>query len=77
VTAAASAAEVKAWVREILGTDAPVLVSELHCRKRECPGVETVVAVMAPGEPRRWSVPVALAELTREALARALAEPTP
>jgi hypothetical protein len=66
------AEEVKGWVQSALGAALPVLVTELRCSKSECPTVETVVAVLAKGAQRRWSIPRALAELGRAELEEAL-----
>jgi hypothetical protein len=69
----ARAAEVKGWVQELLGTPGPVLVTELRCTKAECPSVETVIAVVAQGAQRRWTIARPLSELGRAELAAALA----
>ncbi len=45
-------ARVKRWVREGLSLtdDAAVTVSEIACTDPACPGLETVILVMRPGE---------------------------
>jgi hypothetical protein len=45
-------ARIKAWVRETLALpdDAVVTVSEIACTDPACPGLETVILVMRPGE---------------------------
>jgi predicted aspartyl protease len=43
---AVDAATVKGWARQVLGTAKTVLVTEIHCAKAECSGVETVIAVL-------------------------------
>lgn len=46
---------IKSWVRQSLSlpSDAVVTVSEITCRDVKCPGVETAILVMPPGEPTR------------------------
>jgi hypothetical protein len=46
---------IKSWVRQSLSLpcDAVVTVSEIICRDVRCPGVETAILVMPPGEPTR------------------------
>ena len=46
---------IKRWVRQSLSlpNDAVVTVSEITCRDIKCPGVETAILVMPPGEPTR------------------------
>ena len=52
---------IKRWTREILrldllpfGDDTVVSVNEFACADAGCPLVETVVAVLTPGEVRTW-----------------------
>lgn len=49
------ARQVKDWTREILALPDDVVVSlnELACSLPDCPPRETVILVMAPGEPAR------------------------
>jgi hypothetical protein len=71
-----AAAQVKRQVRELLGLpeNAVIAVNEILCADPACPGTETVILVMKPGEKTRaFKVQMALAELTPEALAKALA----
>jgi hypothetical protein len=50
-----SSDRIKSWVRQSLSlpNDAVVTVSEITCRDIKCPGVETAILVMPPGEPTR------------------------
>lgn len=70
------AAEVKRQVRTLLALpeNAVIAVNEILCADPACPGTETVILVMNPGEKTKaFKVQAALAELTPEALAAALA----
>lgn len=70
-----AAAQVKRQVRELLGLpeNAVIAVNEILCADPACPGTETVILVMKPGEKTRaFKVQMGLAELTPEALAGAL-----
>lgn len=70
-----AAAQVKRQVRELLGLpeNAVIAVNEILCADPACPGTETVILVMKPGEKTRaFKVQAGLAELTPEALAQAL-----
>ena len=70
-----AAAQVKQQVRELLGLPENVViaVNEILCADPACPGTETVILVMKPGEKTRaFKVQMGLAELTPEALAQAL-----
>ncbi|CAN7718244.1 hypothetical protein [Bosea sp. LjRoot237] len=70
-----AAAQVKRQVRELLGLpdNAVIAVNEILCADPACPGTETVILVMKPGEKTRaFKVQMGLAELTPEALAQAL-----
>ena len=70
-----AAASVKRQVRALLALpeNAVIAVNEILCADPACPGTETVVLVMNPGEKTRaYKVQSALAELTPEALALAL-----
>lgn len=71
-----AAAQVKRQVRELLGLpeNAVIAVNEILCADPACPGTETVILVMKPGEKTKaFKVQMGLAELTPEALAQALA----
>ncbi|MGW9331502.1 hypothetical protein [Bosea sp. NPDC055594] len=71
-----AAASVKRQVRALLALpeNAVIAVNEILCADPACPGTETVILVMNPGEKTRaYKVQSALAELTPEALALALA----
>lgn len=70
-----AAAQVKRQVRELLGLpdNAVIAVNEILCADPACPGTETVILVMKPGEKTRaFKVQMGLAELTPEALVQAL-----
>lgn len=70
-----AAAQVKRQVRELLQLpdNAVIAVNEILCADPACPGTETVILVMKPGEKTRaFKVQMALAELTPEALSQAL-----
>ncbi|CAD5281596.1 conserved hypothetical protein [Bosea sp. 62] len=70
-----AAARVKRQVRELLGLpeNAVIAVNEILCADPACPGTETVILVMKPGEKTRaFKAQMGLAELTPEALAEAL-----
>ncbi len=70
-----AAAEVKRQVRALLGLPdmAVIAVNEILCADPACPGTETVILVMNPGEKTRaFKAQMALAELTPEALATVL-----
>ena len=72
-----AAAQVKRQVREVLDLpdNAVIAVNEILCADPACPGTETVILVMKPGEKTRaFKVQMALAELTPEALALTLSE---
>jgi hypothetical protein len=51
----AAADRVKTWTRVALSLseETAVTVSEINCRNPKCPGVETVILVMAPGAKTR------------------------
>jgi len=72
-----AAAQVKRQVRELLGLpeNAVIAVNEILCADPACPGTETVILVMKPGEKTKaFKAQMALAELTPEALAGALSD---
>lgn len=72
-----AAAQVKRQVRELLGLpeNAVIAVNEILCADPACPGTETVILVMKPGEKTRaFKVQMGLAELTPEALVQALSD---
>jgi hypothetical protein len=75
VAGADASAQVKRQVRELLDLpeNAVIAVNEILCADPACPGTETVILVMTPGEKTRaFKVQMGLAELTQEALAQAL-----
>jgi hypothetical protein len=68
----------KAQVRALLGLPevATIAVNEILCADPACPGNETVILVMKPGEKTRaYKLQMAMAEVTAEALAEALGHP--
>ncbi|MBX9909885.1 MAG: hypothetical protein K2Z25_14370 [Beijerinckiaceae bacterium] len=70
------AARIKADVRALLGLPeaAAIAVNEILCADPACPGTETVILVMNPGEKTKaFKAQMAMADLTREALADVLA----
>ena len=73
--AKAAAERLKAQVRELLGLpeNAAIAVNEIICADPACPGSETVILVMKPGEKTRaYKLQMAMAEVTPEGLAEAL-----
>ncbi|MCO5090060.1 hypothetical protein [Bosea sp. (in: a-proteobacteria)] len=71
----ALAERLKGQVRDLLGLSgtAAVAVNEIICADPACPGSETVILVMKPGaKTQAYKLPMALAEVTAEALAEAL-----
>ena len=73
--AAEAAAQVKRQVRALLALpdNAVIAVNEILCADPACPGTETVILVMMPGEKTKaFKVQAGLSELTPEALALAL-----
>ena len=67
---------IKAIVRVRLSLDdaATVSVSEIQCGDASCPGTDTVILVMAPGQKTRaYKVLSPIAEVDDAAVARALA----
>ena len=67
----AEGARIKADVREQLGLpeSAVIAVNEILCADPACPGTETVILVMNPGEKTKaFKLQMAMAEVTREAL---------
>lgn len=69
---AALVARVRRWVfaHVPVPDDAVVMVKELACTESGCPAVETVVAVLAAKEQRKFTVPRPLAEITEDDVAR-------
>ncbi|SEG83021.1 hypothetical protein [Bosea lathyri] len=69
--AAQAANRIKAEIRELFGLPeaAAIAVNEIICADPACPGTETVILVMNPGEKTKaFKLQMALAEVTREAL---------
>jgi hypothetical protein len=66
-------ARVKAWAAAILPPDAALAVNEIVCTDPSCPGTETVILVMVPGErTRACKLPMALEAVTEPDLRAAL-----
>ncbi|MET3890076.1 hypothetical protein ABIE41_001152 [Bosea sp. OAE506] len=73
--AAAQANRVKELLRQIasLPEEAAVAVNEILCADPACPGTETVILLMNPGEKTKaFKLAMAMAEVTPEALREAL-----
>jgi hypothetical protein len=69
--ASEQADRIKPLMRELLGLPeaAAIAVNEIICADPACPGTETVILVMNPGEKTRaFKLQTAMAEVTREAL---------
>ncbi|MGX1744664.1 hypothetical protein ACWIEX_24205 [Bosea sp. NPDC055353] len=69
-----TAERLKVQVRDLLGLPetAAIAVNEIICADPACPGSETVILVMKPGEKTRaYKLQMAMAEVTAEALADA------
>ena len=65
----------KVEVRKLLGLPetAAIAVNEIICADPACPGNETVILVMKPGEKTRaYKLQMAMAQVTSEALAEVL-----
>ncbi len=75
---AASADRIKAWTRAALGLgeDAAVSVNEIICADPACPGSETVILVMVPGQrTKAYKMQAAMAEATEEVVKVAIKSP--
>lgn len=75
---AATAKQIKDWVRELLapGDDVTILVSELTCSEPGCPPVETVIALFrGREEPVKHKIHRPSAEVTRDDIARLASAP--
>ncbi|WP_051215278.1 hypothetical protein [Granulicoccus phenolivorans] len=57
---------VRALVAEHVPDDLVVLVTELACSEPGCPPVETVIALMYPGNPHQFKLPKAVREVTAD-----------
>lgn len=74
---ASGARQIKEWAREVFATgeEATIMVSELRCHEPGCPPVETVIAILeGAGEPRKYKVHQASADVTRDDLVRMASE---
>ena len=74
-----AAERLKGQVRTLLGLDETVAiaVNEIICADPACPGSETVILVMKPGEKTRaYKLQMSMDEVTPEALAEALGAPS-
>ena len=68
-------ARVKAWARAALGTgeEVALAVNEIACLDPGCPGLETVILVMSPGErTRAFKITKALDEVVEQDVRAAL-----
>jgi hypothetical protein len=76
---AAQAGRIKAEVRDMLQLHeaAAIAVNEILCADPACPGNETVILVMNPGEKTKaFKLQMEMAAVTRAALAEALGDET-
>jgi hypothetical protein len=71
---AAASAQVKAWVAAALAPDdeRTILVTELACTEPGCPPVETVIALLGPGEREQWKLHKPVAAVTETDVRSAL-----
>jgi hypothetical protein len=70
------AARIKGWTRArlCLGDDAAISVNEIICADPACPGSETVILVMVPGQrTKAYKVQAAMADVTDEMVGKAMA----
>jgi hypothetical protein len=66
---------IKAWAKAALGLDdaATVSCNEIVCADPACPGTETIILVMIPGQrTKAYKVQAAAADVTEEAVTLAL-----
>jgi len=66
-----TARDIKAWVKEFfqMDEDSTVMVGELQCGERDCPDVETVVAILSPGGvTQRFRIARPIEQVTRRDL---------
>jgi hypothetical protein len=73
VGGAATARQIKEWVRELFATgdDVTILVSELSCSEPGCPPIETVIALFQGRDSTtKFKIHRPSAEVTREDIAR-------
>ncbi|MBS7696068.1 MULTISPECIES: hypothetical protein [unclassified Chelatococcus] len=69
-------AAIKAWVRQIAGLpeETVIAANEIICADPSCPGTETIVLIMEPGqETRAIKISLAADEITRADVEVALA----
>ncbi|MGL4438297.1 MAG: hypothetical protein ACRCUE_03420 [Bosea sp. (in: a-proteobacteria)] len=69
-------ARIKHWTRTALGLDdnATISINEIICADPACPGSETVILVMVPGQrTKAYKVQAAMAEVGEEMVGVALA----
>ena len=75
---ASSANRIKDWTRAALGLgeDATVSVNEILCADPACPGSETIILVMIPGQrTKAYKLSAAMAEATEEMVKVAIKSP--
>lgn len=65
-------ARVRALVRNIIGDEVRILVTELACTEPGCPPTETVIALMHPGSPQQFKIHKPLARVAEEDVVRVL-----
>lgn len=66
---------IKGWTRAVLGLDgdAALSVNEIICADPACPGSETVILVMVPGQrTKAYKVQAAMAEVSEEMVGTAI-----
>jgi hypothetical protein len=65
---ATATARVKGWVAAALppGDERTILVTELACTEPGCPPVETVIALLGPGEREQWRLHKPVAAITED-----------
>ncbi|MFV0533280.1 MAG: hypothetical protein ACK5MR_06475 [Cumulibacter sp.] len=59
-------ARVRALVAEYVPDDVVVMVTELACSEPGCPPVETVIALMYPGNPQQFKLHKPVCEVTAD-----------
>ena len=67
---------VKAWVaaHAAVGENDAVMVTELQCSEEGCPPIETVLALLRPGqEPLKWKVHKPVVEVSESDVSDAIA----
>jgi hypothetical protein len=66
--------QVRDWAVAALGGTANVSVNEISCRDASCPGIETIILVMIPGQrTRACKISKPLEEVTKADVREAVA----